>query len=154
VQYARRIVGGGCTAGKAPPAPEGEHRGVIPPIFASSILLFPATIANFITHPLRRRSPTPDAGRFAYESLYVAFIIFFCYFYTAVTFNPVDVAENMKKYGDSSPGSGRGRRRRNTSTRSSPGSPWAGPYTWPSSAFSPASSSPVQRPLLLRGTGS
>ena len=79
--------------------------GVIPPIFASSVLLFPATIASFIKHPITRSiSDALTPGRVGYELLFVAFIIFFCYFYTAVTFNPVDVADNMKKYGGFVPG--------------------------------------------------
>jgi len=106
VQYARRIVGRRVYGGQSTHLPlKVNTAGVIPPIFASSILLFPATIANFITHPVTKTiSDALTPGRFAYESLYVAFIIFFCYFYTAVTFNPVDVAENMKKYGGFVPG--------------------------------------------------
>src|SRR2546429_4331403 len=72
--------------------------GVIPPIFASSILLFPATLATWIP----AFKPFADAmtrGGWIYDGLYVIGIIFFCYFYTAVTFNPVDVADNLKKYG-------------------------------------------------------
>jgi len=79
--------------------------GVIPPIFASSIIMFPATIANFIPHPwMKSIADALVPGRVGYELLYVAFIVFFCYFYTAVTFNPVDVADNMKKYGGYVPG--------------------------------------------------
>ena len=106
VQYARRIVGRRVYGGQSTHLPlKVNTAGVIPPIFASSILLFPATIANFITHPVTKTiSDALTPGRFAYESLYVAFIIFFCYFYTAVTFHPVDVAENMKKYGGFVPG--------------------------------------------------
>ena len=79
--------------------------GVIPPIFASSILLFPATLANYIDHPWMlafRDSLLP--GQWFYNATYVVLVIFFCYFYTAVTFNPVDVADNMKKYGGYIPG--------------------------------------------------
>jgi len=79
--------------------------GVIPPIFASSIIMFPATIANFIPHPwMKAVAGAMIPGRFFYELLYVAFIVFFSYFYTAVTFNPVDMADNMKKYGGYVPG--------------------------------------------------
>jgi preprotein translocase subunit SecY len=79
--------------------------GVIPPIFASSIIMFPATIANFIDHPwMKAVSDALIPGRWIYESLYVAFIVFFCYFYTAVVFNPTDVSDNMKKYGGYVPG--------------------------------------------------
>jgi preprotein translocase subunit SecY len=79
--------------------------GVIPPIFASSILIFPGTIASFVQHPWADRAAellTP--GNILYNVIYVALIIFFCYFYTAVTFDPVDVAENMKKFGGYIPG--------------------------------------------------
>ena len=106
VQYARRIVGRRVYGGQSTHLPlKVNTAGVIPPIFASSILLFPATLASFIKHPVTEtisRGLTP--GSLAYELLYVGFIIFFCYFYTAVTFNPVDVADNMKKYGGFVPG--------------------------------------------------
>ncbi len=106
VQYARRIVGRRVYGGQSTHLPlKVNTAGVIPPIFASSILLFPATLANFIKHPVTQKiSQTLTPGNVAYEALYVAFIIFFCYFYTAVTFNPVDVADNMKKYGGFVPG--------------------------------------------------
>ena len=106
VQYARRIVGRKVYGGQTPHLPlKVNTAGVIPPIFASSILLFPATIASFIKHPITRSiSDALTPGRVGYELLFVAFIIFFCYFYTAVTFNPVDVADNMKKYGGFVPG--------------------------------------------------
>jgi len=106
VQYARRIVGRKVYGGQSTHLPlKVNTAGVIPPIFASSILLFPATIASFIKHPITRSiSDALTPGRFGYELLFVAFIVFFCYFYTAVTFNPVDVADNMKKYGGFVPG--------------------------------------------------
>jgi preprotein translocase subunit SecY len=106
VQYARRIVGRKVYGGQSTHLPlKVNTAGVIPPIFASSILLFPATIASFIKHPVTRAiSDALTPGRVGYELLFVAFIIFFCYFYTAVTFNPVDVADNMKKYGGFVPG--------------------------------------------------
>ncbi len=106
VQYARRIVGRRVYGGQSTHLPlKVNTAGVIPPIFASSILLFPATLANFIKHPITKKiSEALAPGNLSYELLYVAFIIFFCYFYTAVTFNPVDVADNMKKYGGFVPG--------------------------------------------------
>ncbi len=106
VQYARRIVGRRVYGGQSTHLPlKVNTAGVIPPIFASSILLFPATLAQFIKHPITKRiSEALTPGNVSYELLYVAFIIFFCYFYTAVTFNPVDVADNMKKYGGFVPG--------------------------------------------------
>jgi preprotein translocase subunit SecY len=79
--------------------------GVIPPIFASSIIMFPATIANFINVPaVQKIAQSFSPGNWVYELFYVAFIVFFCYFYTAVTFNPTDVAENIKKHGGYIPG--------------------------------------------------
>lgn len=106
VQYAKRIVGRKVYGGQSTHLPlKVNTAGVIPPIFASSIIMFPATIANFIPHPwMKMVADSLVPGRWAYELLYVAFIVFFCYFYTAVTFNPVDVAENMKKYGGYVPG--------------------------------------------------
>jgi preprotein translocase subunit SecY len=112
VQYARRIVGRKVYGGQSTHLPlKVNTAGVIPPIFASSILLFPATIASFIKHPVTQSiSDALTPGRVGYEMLFVAFIIFFCYFYTAVTFNPVDVADNMKKYGGFVPGIRPGRK--------------------------------------------
>ena len=79
--------------------------GVIPPIFASSILMFPQQIASFVQTPwMQRISEALHPGDWRYNIVYVALIVFFCYFYTAVTFNPVDVADNMKKYGGFIPG--------------------------------------------------
>jgi preprotein translocase subunit SecY len=106
VQYAKRIVGRKMYGGQTTHLPlKVNTAGVIPPIFASSIIMFPATIANFIPHPwMKTVANALVPGRAGYELLYVAFIVFFCYFYTAVTFNPVDVADNMKKYGGYVPG--------------------------------------------------
>jgi preprotein translocase subunit SecY len=106
VQYAKRVVGRRVYGGQSTHLPlKVNTAGVIPPIFASSIIMFPATIANFIPHPwMKAVAATLMPGKVGYELLYIAFIVFFCYFYTAVTFNPVDVAENMKKYGGYVPG--------------------------------------------------
>lgn len=106
VQYAKRVVGRKMYGGQTTHLPlKVNTAGVIPPIFASSIIMFPATIANFIPHPwMKAIADALVPGRVGYEMLYVAFIVFFCYFYTAVTFNPVDVADNMKKYGGYVPG--------------------------------------------------
>jgi preprotein translocase subunit SecY len=85
--------------------------GVIPPIFASSLLIFPGTIAQFVQYPVFQQVSNylqPDAV--VYNLLYIGAIIFFCYFYTAVTFNPEDVAENMQKYGGFIPGIRPGKR--------------------------------------------
>jgi len=106
VQYAKRVVGRKVYGGQATHLPlKVNTAGVIPPIFASSIIMFPATIANFIPHPwMKAVADALIPGRVGYELLYVGFIVFFCYFYTAVTFNPNDVAENMRKYGGYVPG--------------------------------------------------
>ncbi len=106
VQYAKRIVGRRMYGGQSTHLPlKINTAGVIPPIFASSIIMFPATIANFLEHPWMKAIATQLApGSLVYESIYVGFIFFFCYFYTAVTFNPTDVADNMRKYGGYIPG--------------------------------------------------
>jgi len=112
VQYAKRIVGRRVYGGQSTHLPlKLNTSGVIPPIFASSILMFPLTIGNFLPKPLLEAHPWiasalqsfgPQA--LLYNLLYVGFIVFFCYFYTAVTFNPNDVADNMKKFGGYIPG--------------------------------------------------
>lgn len=106
VQYAKRVVGRKMYGGQSTHLPlKINTAGVIPPIFASSIIMFPATIANFINVPwVQKGAQILSPGSIFHEILYVGFIIFFCYFYTAVVFNPVDVAENMKKYGGYIPG--------------------------------------------------
>ena len=106
VQYAKRVVGRKVYGGQTTHLPlKLNTAGVIPPIFAPSIIMFPATIANFVPHPwMKEMANYLMPGRLVYELLYVAFIVFFCYFYTAVVFNPADVAENMKKYGGFVPG--------------------------------------------------
>jgi len=112
VQYAKRVVGRKMYGGQSTHLPlKVNTSGVIPPIFASSIIMFPATIASFITIPwMQSLASAVRPGNIVYESLYVAFIFFFCYFYTAVTFNPVDVADNMKKQGGYIPGIRPGKR--------------------------------------------
>jgi preprotein translocase subunit SecY len=104
VQYARRVVGRRVYGGQASHLPlKVNTSGVIPPIFASSILIFPATIATVVP-TLKWLSAYITPGSLVYNLVYIALIIFFCYFYTAVTFNPVDVADNLKKYGGFIPG--------------------------------------------------
>jgi preprotein translocase subunit SecY len=79
--------------------------GVIPPIFASSIIMFPATVANLVDVTwVQTLAAMMTPGHWLYNVFFVALIIFFCYFYTAVTFNPIDVAENVKKQGGYIPG--------------------------------------------------
>lgn len=104
IQYARRVVGRRVYGGQASHLPlKINTSGVIPPIFASSILVFPATVAQFLPQ-LKDYSAFLMPGGFTYDLIYVVLIVFFCYFYTAVTFNPVDVADNLKKYGGFIPG--------------------------------------------------
>jgi preprotein translocase subunit SecY len=112
VQYAKRVVGRKMYGGQSTHLPlKINTSGVIPPIFASSIIMFPATIANFINIPwIKTIGESMRPGNAIYELLFVGFIFFFCYFYTAVTFNPVDVAENMKKQGGYIPGIRPGKR--------------------------------------------
>ncbi len=106
VQYARRVVGRRMLGGQTTHLPlKLNVSGVIPPIFASSLLMFPATISSFIrVEWVKNLVDTITPGHVLHDVLYVALIIFFCYFYTAVTFNPVDVAENLKKWGGYIPG--------------------------------------------------
>jgi preprotein translocase subunit SecY len=106
VQYAKRVVGRRMYSGQSSHLPlKVNTSGVIPPIFASSILLFPGTVTGFIDHPAARWVQDQlNLGGWLYNLLYVGLIVFFCYFYTAVTFNPADVADNMKKFGGYIPG--------------------------------------------------
>ena len=106
VQYAKRVIGRKIYGGQSSHLPlKINSSGVIPPIFASSIMMFPATIASFITIPWMQDIVSSLApGKMVYEFFFVALIFFFCYFYTAVTFNPVEVADNMKKQGGYIPG--------------------------------------------------
>jgi preprotein translocase subunit SecY len=112
VQYAKRVIGRKMYGGQSTHLPlKINTSGVIPPIFASSIIMFPATIGSFINIPwIKNIAETMRPGNAIYELLFVGFIFFFCYFYTAVTFNPVDVAENMKKHGGYIPGIRPGKR--------------------------------------------
>jgi len=104
IQYARRVVGRRVYGGQSSHLPlKINTAGVIPPIFASSILVFPATVATFLP-AAKNYSALLTPGGWVYDVVYVALIVFFCYFYTAVTFNPVDVADNLKKYGGFIPG--------------------------------------------------
>lgn len=106
VQYAKRVVGRRVYGGQSTHLPlKVNTAGVIPPIFASSLLMFPTTVGQFIDHPwVQNVVGLLAPGQLVHDIMFVALIIFFCYFYTAVTFNPVDVADNMKKYGGYIPG--------------------------------------------------
>ncbi len=118
VQYATRVVGRQVFKGQSTQLPlKVDYSGVIAVIFSSSILVFPSTIAKYIQNIpsvatdqgwlynamefiIRNFAP----GAFVYYVLYSALIVFFCYFYTAIAFNPTDLSENMKKYGGFIPG--------------------------------------------------
>jgi len=106
IHYAKRVVGLKTFNAQSSHLPlKVNMAGVIPPIFASSIIMFPATIANFINIPwVQQAAKSLTPGNWIYNIFFVAFIVFFCYFYTAVTFNPIDVAENIKKHGGYIPG--------------------------------------------------
>jgi preprotein translocase subunit SecY len=106
VQYAKRVVGRRMYGGQNTHLPlKVNTSGVIPPIFASSIIMFPATVANFINVPwVQAAAAAMGPGHWLHDLLYVGFIVFFCYFYTAIVFNPLDVADNMKKHGGFIPG--------------------------------------------------
>ncbi len=112
VQYAKRVVGRRMYGGQSTHLPlKINTSGVIPAIFASSIIVFPATIAQFIQHPwMQDVSNNLRPGTLIYSLLITLFIFFFCYFYTAIVFNPTDVADNMKKYGGFVPGIRPGKR--------------------------------------------
>jgi len=106
VQYAKRVVGRRVYGGQQTHLPlKINTAGVIPPIFASSIIMFPATIATFWqTGFLNQVQNWFQINTYLYNVTYIGLTIFFCYFYTAVTFNPTDVAENLKKHGGFIPG--------------------------------------------------
>jgi preprotein translocase subunit SecY len=106
VQYAKRVVGKKVFGGQSTHLPlKINTAGVIPPIFASSIIMFPATIAGFIAIPwVQSIAKQLSPGTIIYTMLYVSMIFFFAYFYTAIVFNPVDIADNLKKYGGYVPG--------------------------------------------------
>ncbi len=112
VHYAKRVVGRKMYGGQTSHLPlKINTAGVIPPIFASSIIMFPTTIAQFIDIPIMKTVAAMfSPGTVWYYLLYIGFIIFFCFFYTAVQFNPEDVAENMKKNGGYIPGIRPGKR--------------------------------------------
>jgi len=106
IQYPKRVVGRKVMGGGTQHLPlKVNTSGVIPPIFASSIIVFPATIANFIDVPsLKWLADSLNPGGLLYNALYIVLIVFFTFFYTAIQFNPKDVAENLKKYGGFVPG--------------------------------------------------
>ena len=112
VHYAKRVVGRKMYGGQTSHLPlKINTAGVIPPIFASSIIMFPTTLAQFTNIPVMTSVAAMfSPGTIFYYLLYIGFIIFFCFFYTAIQFNPEDVAENMKKNGGYIPGIRPGKR--------------------------------------------
>ncbi len=106
IQHAKRMMGRKLYGGQSSHLPlRVNTAGVIPPIFASSILMFPATIANFSNVQwLKQFSAFFNPGSLVYNLFYIAMIVFFCFFYTAIIFDPKDIAENLKKQGAFIPG--------------------------------------------------
>jgi len=106
VQYAKRVVGRKMYGGQSSHLPlKVNTANVIPVIFASSILIFPATMAQFAQYPWVQTAATYlSPGQWLHDLVFALLIIFFAFFYTAVVFNPTDVAENMKKFGGYIPG--------------------------------------------------
>jgi preprotein translocase subunit SecY len=112
VQYPKRQVGNRMFGGEASHLPlKINTSGVIPPIFASSLLLLPATVATFQTAGggesygwIGTITAYLAHGRPLYMVLYVSLIVFFCFFYTAIVFNPTETADNLRKYGGFIPG--------------------------------------------------
>jgi preprotein translocase subunit SecY len=112
VQYAKRVVGRRVLGGQATHLPlRVNTSGVIPVIFASSVLTFPQTFGMFSENRfLRTITDTLSAGQPIYYLLFIGSIIFFCYFYTSIIFNPNEIADNMRKYGGFVPGIRPGKR--------------------------------------------
>jgi len=107
VQYAKRVIGRRMYGGQGTHIPlRVNQAGVIPIIFASAILLFPATIAQFFQNIafMKSLSEALSPGKPLYLILYAILIIIFTFFYSAITFNPANLADNMKKYGGFIPG--------------------------------------------------
>jgi preprotein translocase subunit SecY len=107
VRYAKKVVGKQQYGGQNTYLPlKLNTAGVIPPIFASSLLMFPSMIAGLFPGSGVQDwlSQNLVMGTVLYNVLYIALIVFFCFFYTAVVFNPIDVADNMKKFGGFVPG--------------------------------------------------
>jgi preprotein translocase subunit SecY len=110
VQYPKRQVGNRMFGGEASHLPlKINTSGVIPPIFASSLLLLPTTVATFQQNGqsfgwLGTITAYLAHGQPAYMALYVCLVVFFCFFYTAIVFNPTETADNLRKYGGFIPG--------------------------------------------------
>lgn len=106
IQYAKRMVGRKMYGGQTTHLPlRVNTAGVIPPIFASSILLFPATLGEFSSVAwLKSVAAFFSPQTITYNVIFIALIVFFCYFYTAIIFDPADIAENLRKQGGFIPG--------------------------------------------------
>lgn len=105
IQYAKRMVGRKMYGGRQSHLPlRVNMSGVIPPIFTSSLMMFPMTLANLNVPGMQWLNDQLNPGDWVYLVAFAAMTIFFCFFYTAVTFQPVDVAENLKKQSASIPG--------------------------------------------------
>ncbi|MFQ5906530.1 MAG: preprotein translocase subunit SecY, partial [bacterium] len=107
VQYAKRVIGRKIYGGQSTHVPLNVNSaGVIPIIFAQSIIMFPTTLSSFFlkTNWAEAISGIMQPGTWLYTTIYAALIVFFAYFYTAIVINPVDLADNMKKYGGFIPG--------------------------------------------------
>ena len=106
IQYAKRVIGRKIYGGQSTYIPlRVNQAGVIPIIFAQSIILFPATIAGLIpSQAVQNIAGMLTRETVIYNVIYALLIIFFCYFYTAITFNPIDISNNMKRYGGFVPG--------------------------------------------------
>lgn len=112
IQYAKRVVGRRVYGGQSSHLPlKINVSGVIPPIFASSIMMFPATIGSFVQVDwVQRASAAMSPGSVYYYICFIALIVFFCFFYAAVQFKPDDVADNLRKNGGFIPGIRPGKR--------------------------------------------
>jgi preprotein translocase subunit SecY len=107
IQHARRVVGKRVTQGGMSYFPlRVNTAGVIPPIFASSLLMIPSTLRQFTESPELQQAIDQymNPGGFQYNLVYMGLIIFFCFFYTSIMINPVDVSENIKRFGGYIPG--------------------------------------------------
>jgi preprotein translocase subunit SecY len=105
IHYAKRMVGRKLYGGQTSHLPlRVNMSGVIPPIFASSLLMFPQTMANLQIPGAAQLNDWLAPGTWQFTTVYVVMIIFFCFFYTAVTFQPVEVADNLKKQNAFIPG--------------------------------------------------
>jgi preprotein translocase subunit SecY len=107
IHYAKRQVGRKMYGGQSTHLPlKVNTAGVIPPIFASSLLIFPATVAEFSqgSEWLQTVAAWFNPSGAIYNALFVSLIVFFCFFYTAIIFDPKDIAENLKKQGGFVPG--------------------------------------------------